>query len=144
MFFIDPRWFIFAIPGLLVLLYAQAKVRSAYTKYSQIRNMSNIPGAEVARLLLDSVGLRDVAIEATQGELTDHYDPGSKVLRLSRGVYGAPSVAAMGIVAHEVGHAVQDQVGYMPMKLRTGLVPVVAVVMMKVLQTIANVVHQAG
>jgi Zn-dependent membrane protease YugP len=124
MFYFDPLWFVFAIPGLLVLLWAQMKVRSAYSKYSQVRNGHNIPGAKVARMLLDSQGLYDIAVEATPGELTDHYDPGKRVLRLSQGVYGTASVAAMGIVAHEVGHAVQDKVGYAPMRLRSGLVPV--------------------
>lgn len=126
-FYIDPLWFVFAIPGLLVALYAQIKVKSAFGKYSQIRNMPNATGAQVGRWLLDAAGLRHVSIEMTQGELTDHYDPRTKVLRLSPQVYSVPSVAAMGIVAHEVGHAVQDSMGYAPMRVRTSLVPVVNV-----------------
>lgn len=124
-FFIDPMWFLFAVPSLLVMLYAQMKVKGSFEKYSQIRNMPNATGAQIARRLLDGAGLRHVSIEMTHGDLSDHYDPGSKVLRLSPRVYATPSVAAMGIVAHEVGHALQDSTGYVPMRIRAGLVPVV-------------------
>lgn len=123
--FIDPLWIVFAIPGLLVMLYAQIKVKSAFGKYSQVRNMPNATGAQIGRRLLDGAGLRGVAIEMVQGDLTDHYDPRSKVLRLSPQVYSVPSVAAMGIVAHEVGHAIQDSEGYVPLRVRGSLVPVV-------------------
>jgi hypothetical protein len=125
MFFFDPMYFVFALPPMLLVLWAQAKVKGAYARYSQIRNMANLTGAQVARILLRDRGLDAVGVEMVDGDLTDHYDPASKTLRLSPGVYSTPSVAAMGIVAHEVGHAVKDQVGYAPLKLRAALVPAV-------------------
>jgi hypothetical protein len=112
------------IPAFLVMLYAQSKVSSAYNKYSRIANAQGITGAEAARRLLWANGLEHVKIEGTKGKLTDHYDPRKKVLRLSKDIANNASVAALGIVAHEVGHAIQDKVGYMPLKVRGGLVPV--------------------
>lgn len=117
-------YFLFSLPALLLALYAQLKVRSAYGKYSQIANGRRLAGVDVARYLLGYSGLGDVSIEGTAGQLTDHYDPRSKTLRLSEGVGRSSSVAAMGIVAHEVGHAVQHQTAYAPLRLRSGLVPV--------------------
>jgi hypothetical protein len=111
------------IPAFLVMLYAQFKVSSAYNKYSRIANAQGITGAEAARRLLWANGLEHVKIEGTKGKLTDHYDPRKKVLRLSKDIANNASVAALGIVAHEVGHAIQDKVGYMPLKVRGGLVP---------------------
>jgi len=105
------------------MLYAQAKVSSAYKKYSRVPNMGGVTGAQAARTLLAYNGLSQVKIEGTKGQLTDHYDPRRKVLRLSSGVARNPSVAALGIVAHEVGHAVQDNLGYAPMRVRSALVP---------------------
>lgn len=124
-FYFDPLWFILALPPLLLALYAQMRVHSTYAKYSQIPSVRRVPGYEVARRLLDAAGLSHVEIERVPGNLTDHYDPVHKVLRLSDGVYNSASVAAVGIVAHEVGHAIQDKVAYAPMRLRSGLVPVV-------------------
>jgi len=121
--FFDPLYFVFAVPALLLALYAQYKVSSTYKKMSREPNMIRMSGAEVARRLLDSNGLGAVKLEGIQGELTDHYDPSAKVLRLSQGVAGSASVAALGIVAHEVGHAVQDATGYSMMRLRATLVP---------------------
>lgn len=121
--FFDPLWLLFAAPALLLAVYAQAKIARTYGKYSKVANMRGISGADAAQSLLVSQGLSDVTVEPTGGRLTDHYDPRSKTLRLSQGVYGNPSVAALGIVAHEVGHAVQDHTGYMPLRLRSGLVP---------------------
>jgi Zn-dependent membrane protease YugP len=118
-------YFIFFIPGMLLMLWAQNKVRSSYKKYSQVRIMAGLTGAEAARRILDSNGLYDVQIEAVRGELSDHYDPRSRVLRLSQGVYGVPSIAAVGIAAHEAGHAIQHAVGYGPLKTRTAMVPLV-------------------
>jgi len=106
-------------------LIAQWKVQSAYRKYSRARNMRNMSGLQTAELLLRANGLSDVSVQGARGVLSDHYDPGRRVLRLSRGVAQSPSVAALGIVAHEVGHAVQDQLGYAPLRVRSGLVPVV-------------------
>ena len=121
--FFDPLYLVFMIPGLAMALWAQAKTRGAYQKWSEYRNMRGIAGHEVARAILDSNGLHHVQVEETPGELSDHYDPTAKVLRLSPGVARVPSVAAMGIAAHEVGHAIQDARGYQPMKVRAGLVP---------------------
>ncbi|MCL4464531.1 MAG: zinc metallopeptidase [Chloroflexi bacterium] len=121
MFFFDPLYFLFALPALLAMCYAQWRVRSAYGKYSQVRNTRNATGAEVARVLLQSSGLHDVQIGVSQGQLTDHYNPWDKSLNLSPDVYQRPSVAAMGIVAHEVGHAVQDAQGYALMRVRGAL-----------------------
>jgi len=105
------------------MIYAQAKVSSAYNKYSKIANMNGLTGMQAASRLLAYNGLRNVKIEGTKGQLSDHYDPRGKVLRLSSGVANRASVAALGIVAHEIGHAVQDEKGYAPMRIRSALVP---------------------
>lgn len=118
-------YIIFMIPGLLFMLWAQNRVKSAYTKYSQVRNSAGVTGAEAARRVLDSEGLTDVPIEQVPGELTDHYDPRKRVLRLSQGVYGVPSIAAIGIAAHEAGHAIQHARAYGPLKARSAIVPAV-------------------
>lgn len=116
-------YLLFIIPPLLFMIYAQWRVKSAYKKYSRVANMAGINGAEAARTLLRYNGLDGVGVEIARGHLSDHYDPRSKVLRLSRDVAGKPSVAALGIVAHEVGHAVQDNLLYMPMRARSALFP---------------------
>lgn len=121
--FFDPLWLLFAGPALLLALFAQMRISNTYGKYSKVGNMRGITGLAVAKTLLASQGIQDVKIEGTPGRLTDHYDPNTKTLRLSQGVYDSPSVAALGIVAHEVGHAVQDHRGYLPLKLRSGLLP---------------------
>jgi Zn-dependent membrane protease YugP len=121
----DPLYFIFALPALLLALYAQFKVQSAYGRYSRIRNRLGIEGVRAAKILLNHNGLYGVRIEGIPGKLTDHYDPRSKTLRLSAGVASVPSIASLGIVAHEVGHATQDAENYLPLKLRVGLVPLV-------------------
>jgi len=120
-------YFVFLIPGVLFMLWAQNKVKSNYKKYSKVQNTANITGAEAARRVLDSQGLQNVRIEQVKGELSDHYDPRSRVLRLSQGVYGVPSIAAIGIAAHEAGHAIQHAQGYTPLKARTAMVPVVSI-----------------
>src|SRR4029079_17944206 len=120
----DPLFWLLVLPGLLLGTYAQWRIKANVAKYSQIRTKDGVTGAEVARKLLDSRGLQDVKIEATPGMLTDHYDPQSKILRLSQEVYFTPSVAAAGIAAHEAGHAVQDAAEYFPMEVRTYLVPI--------------------
>ncbi len=116
-------YFVFGLPALLLAFYAQYKVQSAYRRYSQVPNDRRLTGAEAARLLLGDTGLSNVAVEGTPGQLSDHYDPRSKTLRLSEGVARSNSIAALGIVAHEVGHATQDATGYLPLRLRGGLVP---------------------
>jgi Zn-dependent membrane protease YugP len=114
-------YFLFALPALALALFAQWRVSSAYDKYTKIRNARNITGLEAAQYLLRANGL-NLSVKGTPGNLTDHYDPRDKTLYLSDGVARTPSVAALGIVAHEVGHAVQDSQGYAPMKLRAWLV----------------------
>lgn len=117
-------YFAFALPSFLLALYAQWKVKSTFSKFSKVASSTGMTGAQTARRLLDAAGLHAVNIERVPGDLTDHYDPGAKVLRLSDSTYGSQSVAAIGVTAHEVGHAIQDATGYAPMRLRTGLVPV--------------------
>ncbi len=124
LFFFDPLFLLFSIPGLLLSLWAQAKVRGAFARYSQVRNTTGMTGAQVAQRILRANGLDGVVrIEPVQGFLSDHYDPRGKVLRLSPDVYNGTSLAAAGIAAHEVGHAVQDQVEYAPLNLRSAIVP---------------------
>ncbi len=121
MFYFDPLYLLFAAPALLLAMFAQWKVSSTYAKYTQIRNARNITGLQAAQYLLRANGL-NLNVSGTPGNLTDHYDPRDKTLYLSEGVARTPSVAALGIVAHEVGHAVQDAQGYAPMRLRAFLV----------------------
>ena len=124
----DPVFWILVLPGLLLGAYAQSRIKINMVKYSQVRTLDGITGAQVARQLLDSQGLQKVAINSTPGMLSDHYDPRSKTLRLSQEVYFAPSIAAAGIAAHETGHALQDAVDYLPLEARTYIVPLVQLV----------------
>jgi uncharacterized protein len=121
MFYFDPMYLLFAAPALVLAMFAQWRVSSAYDKYTKIRNSKNITGLDAAQYLLRANGL-NLNVAGTPGNLTDHYDPRDKTLYLSAGVAQTPSVAALGIVAHEVGHAVQDSQGYAPMRLRAWLV----------------------
>lgn len=123
--FFDPMYFVFLAPGLIFMLWAQSKVKGNYKKYSKVQNSANVTGAQAARRILDYAGLQNVQIEQVRGELSDHYDPRSRVLRLSEGVYGMPSIAAIGIAAHEAGHAIQHAEAYAPLKARTAMVPAV-------------------
>jgi Zn-dependent membrane protease YugP len=123
--FFDPRYFIFMIPAMLVMLLVQGYVRSAYSRWSRVPVRSRFTGAEAANRLIQTGGLYGVSVEAVAGNLTDHYDPRSKVLRLSQGVYGQSSVAALAIAAHELGHAMQDHEGYFMLRLRSAMVPAV-------------------
>ena len=116
---------ILVIPGLLLGLYAQFKVKSTFDRYSRIRTKSGLTAEQAARALLSRGGSTNVTISRVNGSLTDHYDPSSKTLRLSDSVYGSDSVAAGGVAAHECGHALQEHDGYGLLKLRTALVPVV-------------------
>ena len=112
------------IAGVALSGLAQLWVRGSYSKYSKERSYSGMTGAQVARAILDRNGLTNVRVEPVPGQLTDHYDPRSKVVRLSEGNFATNSIAAVSVAAHEVGHAIQDASGYMPMKLRSGLVPI--------------------
>ncbi len=123
MFFFDPLYFIIMIPPLIFMFYAQSKVNSTFKKYSGVANSQRLTGTAAAERLLRANGLNNVKVEGIQSKLGDHYDPGKKVLRLSPGVANSASVAALGIVAHEVGHAVQDNTGYAFLKFRTSFVP---------------------
>jgi len=125
--FWDPMYLVFALPAMLLAFWAQMRVRSAYSRYLRVPNERSITGLEAAQMMLRSHGLGHVSVQGTPGQLTDHYDPRSKALHLSQGVANSRSVAALSIVAHEVGHAVQDQTNYGPLKLRSGLVPMVTV-----------------
>jgi Zn-dependent membrane protease YugP len=125
--FFDPMYFVFALPAFLFAMWAQFRVQSAYGKYSQVANSTGLTGSQVARKLLDAAGLHNVNVERIPGNLTDHYDPSAKVVRLSDSVFDRPSVAAIGVTAHEVGHAIQDATAYAPMRLRQGLIPVAGI-----------------
>ena len=120
-------YLLFSLPALLLGFWAQAKVRSAYNKYSRIRIYNNLSGAEIARRMLDANDLTEVRVEQTNGFLSDHYDPRNKVLRLSPAVYQGNSLAAAGIAAHEAGHALQDQKDYLPLQIRSVMVPTVQI-----------------
>lgn len=125
MFFYDPTYFIFMIPAFILMALATAYVRSSYNKWSRRRTTSGLTGAQAAQRLISTGNLYGVQVAGTQGQLSDHYDPRNKTLFLSQGVYESPSVAAVAIAAHELGHAMQDAEEYFPMKVRSFLVPVV-------------------
>lgn len=119
----DITYFIFVIPPLILAMWAQHKVSSTFKKYSKVQNFRGLTGAAVARRILDMNGLRDVAVENVSGNLTDHYDPRKNIVRLSDATYNSTSVGAIGVAAHECGHAVQHAQGYIPIKLRNVIVP---------------------
>ena len=122
-FFFDST-IILLIPCIILAVYAQSRVRSAYSKYSQVRSAAGITGAETARRLLREQGIVDVAVEETGGTLSDHYDPRSKVVRLSTDIYHGRHLAGLAVAAHEVGHAVQHATGYFALNLRHSFLPV--------------------
>ena len=123
MFFYDATYILVLI-GALLSMWASMRVNSTYKKYAQVRSLSGLTGAEAARRILNGAGIYDVRIEHISGNLTDHYDPRGKVLRLSDAVYGSASVAAVGVAAHECGHAIQHDQGYVPLQIRGAFVPV--------------------
>ena len=125
--YFDPMYLLFALPALLLGLWAQMKIQSAYSKYSQMPNARGVTGVEAAETLLRTNELEGVQIQGVRGQLTDNYNPSNKTLNLSQGVANGRSVAGLAVVAHEVGHAVQDRTGYGPMRLRNGIVPLVQV-----------------
>lgn len=120
-----PMTILLSVVSLFVVIWAQTKVSGAYHKYKLIRNEKKMSGAEVARAILDANGLEDIYVVETKGELTDHYDPSRKVIRLSTGVFHGETIAAMSVAAHEVGHAIQDKEAYRMMRIRSSLVPFV-------------------
>lgn len=123
MYYFDPTYFLVLI-GVVICLLASAKMNSTFNKYSRVRSYSGMTGREAAEQVLRNAGIYDVRVEHVSGNLTDHYDPRSKVLRLSDATYHSTSVAAIGVAAHECGHAIQHASGYAPLKFRSTLVPV--------------------
>ena len=122
-YYFDPTYILIIIAAIISLI-AQWRVNSAFSKYSRVASMSGMTGAQAARMILQSNGINDVSVQRISGKLTDHYNPSTKVLNLSDSVYGSTSVAAIGVAAHECGHAIQHARGYFPLSLRTALVPV--------------------
>jgi Zn-dependent membrane protease YugP len=116
---------IILIPAIIISFWAQTRISSTYTKYSQVRTMNGYTGKEIARMMLDEAGLYDVRIEVINSKLGDHYDPSSRILRLSPEVYSGGSISSAGIAAHEVGHAIQHKERYAPLTIRNSIVPVV-------------------
>ena len=122
--FYDYYYIILVVPVIIASLVIQAKLKSTYAKYSKIGNMRNITGAQAAQMVLGYYGIRDVAIEHISGNLSDHYDPKAKVIRLSDGVFNGSSIAAVGVACHEAGHAAQHAEAYAPIKVRNLILPV--------------------
>lgn len=122
--FFDPTMIIL-IPAIIISFWAQTKVNSAYSKYSEVRTMNGYTGQQIARMMLDDAGLFDVRIEVVNTKLGDHYDPSSRILRLSPDVYAGGTISSAGIAAHEVGHAIQHKEKYKPLTIRNSIVPVV-------------------
>ncbi|WP_310429429.1 zinc metallopeptidase [Chamaesiphon sp. VAR_48_metabat_135_sub] len=116
-------YLLFLIPGMLLMMWAQFRVKGTYDKYAQIQSSMGMTGAEVAETILREMGISNVSVEPIGGELTDHYDPSAKAVRLSEVVYGSTSLAAAAVAAHECGHVLQDVKGYKPMNIRAALVP---------------------
>lgn len=127
MFYFDPLYLIYALPPMLLGLWAQFRVKAAFNKYARVRTRTGINGAEAARRILERGGIPQVTVEATRGMLSDHYDPRHKALRLSEGVYSEASIAAVGVAAHEAGHALQDKTNYFPLQVRSLMVPAVSI-----------------
>jgi len=125
MFYFDPLYLVLMIPGILLTLWAQSRVKGTYRKYSKVSSTMGMSGAQVAQTILSKKGISNIRVEPVAGELTDHYDPGAKAVRLSQGIYGSSSLAAAAVAAHECGHVLQDVEGYKFMNLRAALVPAV-------------------
>ncbi len=126
-FYFDPLYLIFSIPALILGFWAQMRVQSAFSRYSQEPTPYYMTGAEIARRILNFNGLHDVRVERVGGFLSDHYDPIQRVLRLSPNIYDGNSMAAAGVAAHEAGHAIQHAQGYLPLQVRTAIVPIVSI-----------------
>ena len=122
--YIDLTYIVLVLPAVLLSLWASWNVNSTYRRYSQDSNSRGLTAAEAARRVLNANGLSNVPIECIPGELTDHYDPSANVVRLSEGVFGSCSTAAIGVACHEVGHAIQHATGYLPVRIRSAIVPV--------------------
>ncbi|MEG1448012.1 MAG: zinc metallopeptidase [Oscillospiraceae bacterium] len=123
-FYFDSTYIYLILPAAIICSIAQMRVTSTFNKYSRVSNARGLTGHDVARRILDMNGLQDVSVQRVSGHLSDHYDPRSKVVRLSDSVYDSTSVAAIGVAAHETGHAVQHAVGYAPLKIRNSIIPI--------------------
>lgn len=121
-YYFDPTY-ILVIIGAVICLIASAKVKSTFKKFNKVRSMSGMTGAQAAERILHAAGIYDVTVQHISGNLTDHYDPRNKTLSLSDSVYGSASVAAVGVAAHECGHAIQHQQSYAPLTIRSAIVP---------------------
>ena len=124
MFYIDWTYLVYVLPALLFAAWASARVNSTFNRYSKVTTFRGMSGRDAARAVLDANGLYDVRIERVGGNLTDHYDPKSNVIRLSDSTYANTSCAAIGVAAHEAGHAIQHATGYVPIRIRTAIVPI--------------------
>lgn len=123
-FYIDWTYIVIVLPAMILAIIASAKVSSTYKKYSRVSSAFGLTGAEAARRVLDANGLKNVRIEMVRGHLTDHYDPRTNVIRLSESTYSNTSCAAIGVATHEVGHAIQHAKGYIPIKIRSAIIPI--------------------
>lgn len=120
----DTAWFLLVLPAMIFGMYASYKVNSTFNKFNSMGNQKGYTGFQVARYILDMNGLQHIAVERVQGKLSDHYDPKAQVIRLSDQVFNSTSVGAIGVAAHEVGHAIQYQQNYTPIKVRSVIIPV--------------------
>lgn len=123
--YFDPFYFVFIIPGMALMFWAQSRIKSTYRRYSQVQSTLGMTGAQVAQAILQKMDVHGVKVEPVAGELTDHYDPRAKAVRLSEGIYGSSSLAAAAVAAHECGHVLQDVQDYKFMNLRAAMVPAV-------------------
>lgn len=123
-FYFDPMYLIFMIPAMIIAGIASAKTKGAFNKYSRVASSTRLTGAQAARRMLDQNGLQDVEVRRTRGFLSDHYNPANRTLNLSPDVFDSPSLSAIGVACHEAGHALQHAHGYVPLQLRTSLVPI--------------------
>ncbi len=122
--YFDMTYFIYVLPAVIFAMWAQARVKSTFTKYSNVYSQRGLTGAEVARKILDENGLRHISVERVPGNLTDYYDPKAKLIKLSENVYDSTSTAAIGVAAHECGHAIQYAKEYYPIKIREAIIPI--------------------
>lgn len=125
--YIDSYYIMLVLPAIILSVYAQTKVNSTFAKYSKVASLKGITAHDVARLILDRHGLNSIKIEHVSGNLSDHYDPKSKIVRLSDSVYNSTSIASIGVAAHECGHAIQHAVTYSPLKIRNSIYPLVSI-----------------
>ena len=124
MFYIDWTYIIYVLPAILFAMWASSRVNTTFDRYSKVATRKGMTGRDAARAVLDANGLYHVRVERISGNLTDHYDPKSDVIRLSDSTYGNSSCAAIGVAAHEAGHAIQHATGYVPIRIRTAIVPI--------------------